>query len=45
MKPKRYAPPHIIRLYLKDEEKLKAMPGKASANLRELVHEALSKTV
>lgn len=41
MKPKRFAPPHIIRLYLEDEEKLKVMPGKASARLRELVHEAL----
>lgn len=41
MKPKHFAPPHIIRLTLEDEERLKAMSGKASANLRELVHEAM----
>ena len=42
MKPKRFASPHIIRLYLADEEKLGAMPGKTdSEKIRLIVHEYL----
>jgi len=39
MKPKRFAPPHIIRLFLEDEEKLGVMPGKTEIRL--IVHEYL----
>jgi hypothetical protein len=42
MKPKLFAPPHMVRLYLEDEEKLKAMPGNPSANIRELVRRGLN---
>lgn len=42
MKPKRFAPPHIIRLYVEDEDKLGAMPGKTdSEKIRLIVHEYL----
>ena len=42
MKPKRFAPPHIVRLYLEDEEKLGIMPGKTdSERIRLIVHEYL----
>lgn len=40
MKPKRYAAPHIIRLFLEDEEKLKDLPGKNdSEKIRLALHE------
>lgn len=41
MKPKLFAPPHMVRLYLEDEERLRAMQGNPSANIRELVRDAM----
>ena len=42
MKPKRFAPPHIVRLFLGDEEKIKQLPGKNdSERIRLAVHEML----
>jgi hypothetical protein len=39
MKPKLFAPPHIVRLFLADEEKLKTLPGKSdSEKIRYAVH-------
>ena len=38
MKPKRYAPPHLVRLYLEDDARLAAIPGnKAATKIRDIV--------
>lgn len=39
MKPKRFAIPHIVRLFMGDEEKLKNFPGDTdSGKIRVIVH-------
>jgi len=44
MKPKLFAQPHIVRLFIEDEEKLRTLPGKNdSERIRLAVHEYITR--